>query len=209
LTYTLCLHLNCLIVIITKISMSSDYSLSPPPASPEPELPVLPSSSHQSRDSTPSILSTRSSTKTADIPKTNAYVFTAGLFKRTKLATTPSSVLYSCTQPGCTYQTTMLSHRVLSTGNLLKHYHGRHKGVPTSHDEAKKLTINPAKPDFFCKYDTGLGHEKARKLALDLVVSNNLKLGLVESPSFRAFVAAHNPYVFIYIYHNYLNSNSL
>jgi hypothetical protein len=87
----------------------------------------------------------------------------------------------------------MLSHRVLSTGNLLKHYHGRHKGVPTSSDEAKKLTINPTKLEFFRKYDTGLGHEKARKLALDLIVSNNLKLSLVESPSFRAFVTAHNP----------------
>jgi hypothetical protein len=96
----------------------------------------------------------------------------------------------------------MLSHRILSTGNLLKHYHGRHKGIATSYDEAKRLTINPAKPNFFRKYDTGLGHEKARKLALDLIVSNNLKLSLVESLSFQAFVAGHNPYVLIYIYNN-------
>lgn len=91
----------------------------------------------------------------------------------------------------------MLSTRVTSTGNLLKHYHGRHKGIPTSHDEAKKLAINPPKSAFFRKYDSGLTHEKSRKLALDLVVSNNLKLSFVESPSFRAFVAAHNPYVSI------------
>jgi len=87
----------------------------------------------------------------------------------------------------------MLSTKVTSTGNLLKHYHGRHRGIPTSHGEAKNLSINPPKSTFFRKYDTGLTAEKSRKLALDLVVSNNLKLGLVESPSFRAFVAAYNP----------------
>jgi hypothetical protein len=91
----------------------------------------------------------------------------------------------------------MVSTKVTSTGNLLKHYHRRHRGIPTNYSEAKNLTINPPKSAFFCKYDTGLTAEKFCKLALDLVVSNNLKLGLVESPSFQAFVAAHNPYVFI------------
>jgi hypothetical protein len=100
-------------------------------------------------------------------------------------------------QPNYKYETTMLSTKVTSTGNLLKHYYGRHRGIPTNHSEAKNLTINPPKSAFFRKYDTGLTAEKSRKLALDLVVSNNLKLGLVESPSFRAFVAAYNPYVFI------------
>src|SRR5277367_5352007 len=105
--------------------MSSNDSLSPPPASLKPELLVLLSSSHQSLSSTLSTLSTLSSTKIADIPKTNAYVFIAGLFKRTKLATTLLSILYSYTQPTCSYTTTMLLNRVLSIGNLLKHYQGR------------------------------------------------------------------------------------
>ena len=76
--------------------MSFDYSLTPPPASLELELPVMPNSSSWSINLTPSV-STLSSTKTVDIPKTNVYIFTAGLFKRTKLLTTPPSVLYSCT----------------------------------------------------------------------------------------------------------------
>jgi hypothetical protein len=96
----------------------------------------------------------------------------------------------------------MLSHRILSTSNLLKHYHSRHKGIATSYDEAKRLTINLAKPNFFRKYDTRLGYEKARKLALNLIVLNNLKLSLIESPSFQAFVVGHNLYVLIYIYSN-------
>jgi hypothetical protein len=89
----------------------------------------------------------------------------------------------------------MLSTKVTSTGNLLKHYHAQHKGVATSQSEARQLSTNPLRPDFFCKYNTGLSQDKAHKLALDLIVSNNLKLGLVESPSFRAFVAGHNLYV--------------
>jgi len=94
----------------------------------------------------------------------------------------------------------MLLHKVLSTSNLLKHYHGRHKGITTSSNKAKKLAINPTKPNFFCKYDTGLGYNKACKLALNLIVSNNLQLSLVESPLFQAFIIGYNLYVLIYIY---------
>jgi hypothetical protein len=78
----------------------------------------------------------------------------------------------------------MLLYRILSTSNLLKHYHSQHKGIATSYDKAKKLTINLAKLNFFCKYNTRLGYKKARKLALDLIVLNNLKLNLVKSLSF-------------------------
>ena len=182
--------------------MSSNYLLTPPLASLELELPVIPNSSSWSINSTPSTVSTLSSTKTVDIPKTNTYIFTVGLFKRTKLSTTPLSILYSCMQPSCSYETTILSHRILSTSNLLKHYHGRHKGIATSHNEAKRLTINPAKPNFFRKYNTRLGYKKACKLALNLIVLNNLKLSLIKSPLFRAFVVGYNPYVLIYIYSN-------
>jgi hypothetical protein len=70
----------------------------------------------------------------------------------------------------------MLSHRILSTSNLLKHYHSWHKGIATSHNEAKRLTINPTEPDFFRKYDTGLSYNKARKMAPDLIVLKQLKV---------------------------------
>jgi hypothetical protein len=191
--------------------MSSTGSLTPPPLSPlsptlpETELPILPSSSRtfgstqstQSTQSTP----TPSSVLEFKIPKTNAYIFTAGLFTRTKLATSPASVEYVCTQPTCSYKATVLSAKVLSTGNLLKHYHSRHKDIPTNYKDAKDrsaaFAVAKPKEDFFRTYNTGLSSEKARKLLLNLIISNNLKLGLVESLSFRAFVAAHNPYVYI------------
>lgn len=82
----------------------------------------------------------------------------------------------------------MLSTKVSSTGNLFKHYHARHKGIPTRQHEAKALsaTTTTNKPDFFRKYPGGLSQEKSRKLALNLNVSNNLQLSLVESVSFRA-----------------------
>jgi hypothetical protein len=76
--------------------MSSGYLLAPLPVSLEPELPMLPNSSYQSLDSTPSTPTTLLSANTIGIPKSNVYIFTAGLYKRTKLATPPSSVLYTC-----------------------------------------------------------------------------------------------------------------
>jgi hypothetical protein len=173
--------------------MSSDCSLSSPPGTPVPEpdlqLPILRRSPRQ-RLFAP---------KPAIIKKSNAYIFTARLFTRTALDTSPASVLYGCTQPDCQYTVSSPSNRVLSTGNLLKHYHGRHKGIATSKAEEKQVLNTPKSPQssFFRKYDTGLSQEKSRKLTLDLVVSNNLPLKIVESLSFRRFLIGHNPYVFL------------
>lgn len=167
--------------------MSSNCSLSSAPATPEPEhepeseleLPVLRRSPCQRINSTPTVSTT--------IKKSSAYIFTARLFTRTSLDTSPALVLYSCTQLNCQYTTSSPSHRVLSTGNLLKHYHSWHKGIATSKAKAKQVsnTLNLPQPSFFRKYNTRLSPEKSRKLTLDLVVSNNLPLRIVESLSFR------------------------
>jgi hypothetical protein len=184
--------------------MGSDGSLSSAPTSPalpEPELPILPSSSRQSMSS---IRSSIKSTHTPrdKMPKTNAYVFTAGLFKRTLLDTSPASILYTCLQPECTFATSTVSTKILSTSNLLKHYYARHRDIPTSQQDAKVQSLKTTattidKLGFFRKYPGGFNQDKSRKLTLNLIVSNNLQLRLVKSVLFRAWVKYHNPYVFI------------
>jgi hypothetical protein len=122
------------------IRMSSNCSLSTAPNTPEPEpeleLLILRLSPRQR--STPSIVSTI-------IKQSSAYIFTAKLFTCKVLDTSPASVLYSCAQPNCQYITSSPLHRVLSTGNILKHYHSRHKGIATSKAEAKQVSnaLNP------------------------------------------------------------------
>jgi hypothetical protein len=51
----------------------------------------------------------------------------------------------------------------------------------------KTTATTTDKPDFFRKYPGGFNQDKSRKLTLDLIVSNNLQLSLVESVSFRAW----------------------
>jgi hypothetical protein len=143
----------------------------------------------------PQFSSTQSDVSTR-LPPSNAYIFTHGLFQRTALMTTPASVQYTCTQPGCKYRTTMPSAKVTSTSNLLKHYYGRHKAIPTSRGDAKaRAELEQLQPQsqFFRKYNTGLSPERYRKLVLNMIVKNNLPLSLVESPSFQELVTALNP----------------
>jgi hypothetical protein len=113
--------LYVLILIINTINISSNKSLSLPPSLLKQQLLALlamPSSLVQSFRSTPS-----SAPKATGIFKSNAYIFTARLFKRTTLASNLPFVLYSCTQPNCSYKTTIVTTKVTSTSNLLKHYH--------------------------------------------------------------------------------------
>ena len=98
------------------------------------------------------------------LPKTNAYIFTRGLFRRTLLSTDPPSVQYECTQLSCVYLVTIATIRVASTGNLIKHYLHCHKGIPTTEAEERKLQTE--KPIFFKKYSIGLTIDNIRKLIL-------------------------------------------
>jgi hypothetical protein len=87
----------------------------------------------------------------------------------------------------------MLTTRVVSTSNLIKHYNTHHKDIPTSIAEEQQLK-RPEKAEFFKKYNAGIGTgDHIRKLILEVIVSNNLPLSLVESPSFQALIEALNP----------------
>jgi hypothetical protein len=102
-------------------------------------------------------------------------------------------------QPGCKYQKRKDTVRVVSTGNFIKHYNKLHKGIPISHAEEKQLRKpenEKDKPDFFRRYHTTgtmSAVELFRKLVLDIIVSNNLPLSLVESLSFRKLIETLNP----------------
>lgn len=107
--------------------MSSSCLLSLAPATPEPklelELLVLRRSPRHRNNLTPIAPKLKPSI---------AYIFTARLFTYTTLDTSLATVLYGCTQPSYNYTTSSPLYRVLSTGNLLKHYYRRHKGIATS-----------------------------------------------------------------------------
>jgi len=123
--------------------MSSNCSLSTAPNTPEPEpepepeLELLVLRRSPRKRSTPTV--------STIIKQSGAYIFTAKLFTRTALDTSPALVLYSCAQPDCQYTTSLPLYRVLSTSNLLKHYHSQHKGITTSKAKAKQVSnaLNP------------------------------------------------------------------
>jgi len=166
--------------------------VSPSPSLGSPELPVLQRSPRSSQSQSRSQSRSQSHGQPT-LPKTIAYIFTHGLFKRTLLLTDPPSVQYACIQLSCNYSTKILGIRLTSTGNLIKHYNNHHKDVLTSaikEQQMKKLD-QPKRPDFFRKYSSGTG-DHIRKLILYVIVSNNLLLSLVESPSFRALIKALN-----------------
>jgi hypothetical protein len=83
------------------------------------------------------------------------------------------------------YSTKFVGTQLASTSNLIKHYNNYHKGVPTSVSKERQIK----KPDqlerldFFRKYSSKTG-DYIWKLTLNVIVSNNLLLLLVESPSF-------------------------
>jgi hypothetical protein len=54
-----------------------------------------------------------------ELPKVTAYIFTAGLFIRTLLDSTPPTVQVYCTQATCQYSTVSKDLKLSSTGNLL------------------------------------------------------------------------------------------
>ena len=153
-------------------------------------------------------LPNRPSCKAVDdsvLPKTNLYLFTHDLIRRTLLSTNPRSVLYNCTQPGCNYSKRMAGTQVTSTGNFVKHYNNQHKDIPTSLAEEKQLK-KPERAEFFWKYSSGsTSTEHIWKLILYVIVSNNLPLSLVESQSFRTLIEALNLYVSILLIIYYTN----
>jgi hypothetical protein len=73
-----------------------------------------------------------------------------------------------------------------------------HKEIPRSlqAERVLKKPEQPETPSFFRKYSSGSGtSDTIRKLILQVIVSNNLPLSLVESTSFQALIEALNPTV--------------
>jgi hypothetical protein len=142
-----------------------------------PELPILRRSPQSSRSQS------RTGVQPV-LPKTIAYIFTHSLFKRTLLETNPLLVQYTCLQSLCNYSTKIAGVKLLSTGNLNRHYTIYYKGVPTSLIEERQLKkLQSETPDFFRVYSSRT-RDNIRRLILYVIVSNNLLLSLVESPSF-------------------------
>jgi hypothetical protein len=88
-------------------------------------------------------------------------------------------------QLSCNYSTKILRIQLASTSNLIKHYNNYYKDILTSatkEQQMKKLD-RLERSDFFRKYSSKT-KDYIQKLILNVVVSNNLLLSLVESPSF-------------------------
>jgi hypothetical protein len=130
--------------------MLSQASPSPPLLG-SPELPVLQRSPRSSRSQSQSHVQ-------PTLPKTISYIFTHGLFKRTLLETDPSSVQYTCMQKSCNYFSKILGTKLLSTGNLIKHYVTYYKDILTSvsKEQQMKKQHQPETPLFFIG-NTALG----------------------------------------------------
>jgi hypothetical protein len=88
---------NTLIFIYFIMSSQLTSSLALSPVLGSPGLPALRRSPRRPRNA-PTL---------PTLPKTNVYIFSKGLIRRTMLDTTPRSVLYNCTQPLCNYSKTM------------------------------------------------------------------------------------------------------
>jgi hypothetical protein len=153
----------------SQLNLSSMLSrVSPSPSLGSSELPVLRRSPRSSQSQSQSQSQSRTQ---PTLPKTIAYVFSHGLFKRTLLSTDPPSVQYACMQISCNYSTKILGTRLASTGNLIKHYNNHHKDVPTSVTEERQMKKpdQPGRPDFFRKYSSRTG-DHIRKLTLNVIV---------------------------------------
>jgi hypothetical protein len=166
--------------------MRSSSSLSPVPGSPE-----LPLNSSQLSSFGPL---RRCTQKPPSLPNTNAYIITHSLYRRTLLLTKPPSVQYTCSQPKCVYHYTYPTTKVTSTGNLIKHYDSRHKGIPTTEKEAseQRRAIENGQ-QFFKKPYRVLTQEEFRKLLLEFIICNNLALRICKSLSFQALIEALQP----------------
>jgi hypothetical protein len=176
----------------------SDSSLSPPLMS-EPSLPILPPAppSLQPRGLRP--LQLRHTASLPRLSKSDSQLFSAGLFSRTLLDTTPLTVQLQCMQPQCKYtpKPQRLDHTI--TSNYWTHYKNAHPeiavvyklNIPQSFSsQSSSQTSNVA--TFFTprlskpiESTVEAFQTKFQALLLDFVVSNNLALHIVDSQSHR------------------------
>jgi hypothetical protein len=122
------LHSIELIIITIKMSNSS---LSPPPVS-EPELPTLPYmpyvqppgvlQSCNTSSMPPRVLQSLNTSSIRQLPASDSVLFSAGLYSRTLLDTSPPTVQLRCLQPGCTHIPKPQLLTFKQTSNYWTHY---------------------------------------------------------------------------------------
>jgi hypothetical protein len=173
----------------------SDSSLSPPPAS-ELGLPAIPQTPFVPPLGIHLPLGLRCNTR-PQLPKSDSVLFTACLYSRTLLETTPTTVQLRCLQPQCTYipKPQLLDYTITSNYWIYyKHLYPKvfalYKGLPIelgsqsssyTSDVATLFTPRLSKP---FTPATEAFQTKYRALLLDFVVSNNLVLQVVDSLSY-------------------------
>lgn len=167
----------------------SESSLSPPPQELDSDPQELP-------------LNLRPALLGPELPKSASIIFDKGLFRRTLLDTLPTRIQYHCCISRCNYSPCQpITNQ--STSNLWKHLKKMH---PEEHAECNKLqqsssirgSSRASSSAFFEPRKVPVNAVKAskyRELLLAFVVSNNLPLRLVESPSFRQMIHHLNPTV--------------
>jgi hypothetical protein len=127
------------------------------------------------------------------LPKSTAYIFVKGLIQRTLLDSTPPSVQYSCQQPGCTYSIVIKELKNISTGNFIRYYQGKHKGILLNETEERVSKVSGKQKEFFGLYlSRSTLQEDFRIDLLDVVTSNNLLLKFADSSSFRRMITRLN-----------------
>src|SRR5450432_3114617 len=182
----------------------SSLSLSPPPPS-EPSLPILPPAPF-----IPPIglgLGLRGRTQRLELPEAESVLFTASLFSRTLLETSPATVQVSCLQPGCSYTPKPQPLSNKQTSNYWKHYRNSHIELYTRYNPKNKANSHSQASshasDIATLFTPRLSNPKAsnveafqtkyRALLLDFIVSNNLTLRVVDSKSIRRLIQHCNP----------------
>jgi hypothetical protein len=179
----------------------SDSSLSPPPMS-EPSLPTLPQ--------TPFVqpLGLQYRKKRLELPGAESVLFTASLFSRTLLETSPATVQLRCLQPGCSYTPKAQPLSYKQTSNYWTHYQHSHielfeKFNPKNKASSNSQASSSHASDITTLFTPRLSNPKAsnveafqakyRALLLDFIVSNNLALRVVDSTSIRRLIQHCNP----------------
>ena len=156
----------------------------------------------------PSLLDRLGSTTPSRLPSTRSALFTKRLYTRA-LDADPTLIHYTCTQPGCGYSPKPTPLSFNNSGNLWKHYHtskkGDHKELAARYGRSETSTVVSSassvrsRTSFFQPRPiTKRRNDDFRKMRLHLLVTNNLPLRLVDSPSFRSFIQFLNPTVTLY-----------
>jgi hypothetical protein len=175
----------------------SDSSLSEVPPS-EPSLPALPPTPFVP----PQGLQLRRIplAKTPELSKSDSILFSASLFSRMVLDTTPITIQLHCLQPQCKYSPKPQPLNFTITSNYWTHYKHSHpeifalynpKGAKESSSQASQASSSSASTFFTPRLSkpntTPIEAFKAkyRALLLDFVVSNNLALRVVDSQLYR------------------------